>query len=206
MPKLSPTDPLIHPDCAIVNSTFGAFCEVGRGSIIVNSDFGDYAYCDRLADIANATVGKFSNIAAMTRIGPTDHPYRNAAQHHFLYRSSYYWDDVPDDADFFAHRASRRTTLGADCWIGHGAIIKPEVCVGIGAVVAAGAVVTKDVSPFMIVAGVPAQPVRARFTDDVIGRLLAMAWWDWSHDRLRAALMDFRALPAEAFLDLWEAR
>lgn len=206
MPKLSPTDPLIHPDCAIVNSTFGAFCEVGRGSIIVNSDFGDYAYCDRLADIANATVGKFSNIAAMTRIGPTDHPYRNAAQHHFLYRSSYYWDDVPDDADFFAHRTSRRTTLGADCWIGHGAIIKPEVCVGIGAVVAAGAVVTKDVAPFMIVAGVPAQPVRARFTDDVIGRLLAMAWWDWSHDRLRAALMDFRALPAEAFLDLWEAR
>ena len=201
MPKLSESQPYLHPDCEIVNSTFGAYCEVGRGARVVNSDFGDYAYCDRLADIANTRVGKFSNIAAMTRIGPTDHPYQNAAQHHFLYRSSYYWEDVADDAAFFARRASRRTTLGADCWIGHGAIIKPEVNVGIGAIVASGAVVTKDVSPFMIVAGVPAQPVRARFSQDVIDRLLALAWWDWSHDRLRAALMDFRALEAEAFLE-----
>jgi phosphonate metabolism protein (transferase hexapeptide repeat family) len=206
MPKLSATDPYLHPDCEIVNSTFGAYCEVGHGARVVNSEFLDYAYCDRLSDIANTTVGKFSNIAAMTRIGPTDHPYQNAAQHHFLYRSSYYWDDIPDDPDFFARRAARRTTLGADCWIGHGAIIKPEVRVGIGAIVAAGAVVTKDVSPFMIVAGVPAQPVRARFSDSVIDRLLALAWWDWSHDRLRAALLDFRARPAEAFLDLWEGR
>lgn len=206
MPKLSPNEPLIHPDCKIANSSFGAWCEVGAGSIIVNSTFEDYAYCDRLADIANTVVGKFSNIAAMTRIGPTDHPYQNAAQHHFLYRSSYYWDDVADDAAFFAARAARRTTLGADCWIGHGAVIKPEVNVGIGAIVASGAVVTKDVSPFMIVAGVPAQPIRARFSDDVIARLLALAWWDWPHDRLRAALLDFRALSAEAFLDLYEGR
>ena len=206
MPRLSPTDPLIHPDCTIVNARFGGWCEVGRGSVVINSDFGDYAYCDRLADIANTTVGKFANIAAMTRIGPTDHPYRNAAQHHFLYRSSSYWDDVQDDAAFFAQRASRRTTLGADCWIGHGAIVKPEVNVGIGAIVASGAVVTRDVAPFLIVAGVPAVPVRARFDDAVAERLLALAWWDWPHDRLRRALADFRALPAEAFLDRYEGQ
>ena len=206
MPKLSPTTPLIHPDCTIVNSTFGGWCEVGRGSIIQNSDFGDYAYCDRLSDIANTSVGKFANIAAMTRIGPTDHPWRNAAQHHFLYRSSYYWDDVPDDADFFAARAARRTTLGADCWIGHGAIIKPEVTVGTGAIVASGAVVTKDVAPFAIVAGCPAVPLRMRFSDSVIERLLALAWWDWPHERLRAALADFRKLPAEDFLDRYEGQ
>lgn len=200
-PRLSPTEPTVHPGCQIVASTFGAYCEVGAGSRIINSTFEDYAYCDRMADIANTTVGRFSNIAAMTRIGPTDHPFTHAAQHHFLYRSSYYWDDVEDDADFFAARAARRTTLGADCWIGHGAIIKPEVTVGIGAIVATGAVVTKDVGPFMIVAGCPATPVRARFSDGVIDRLLALAWWDWSHDTLRAALLDFRNLKAEAFLE-----
>ena len=108
MPKLSPTDPLIHEGAKISNSTFGAYCEVGAGSIITNSTFGDYAYCDRLADIANTAVGKFANIAAMTRIGPSDHPFQNAAQHHFLYRSSYYWDDVTDDPEFFAARAARR--------------------------------------------------------------------------------------------------
>lgn len=201
MPKLSPDAPLVHDGCAITYSTFGRYCEVGQGSRIAHSDFGDYAYCDRMADIANTTVGRFSNIAAMTRIGPTDHPYANAAQHHFLYRSSHYWDDAEDDAGFFAARAARRTVLGADCWVGHGAIIKPEVTVGIGAIVAAGAVVTKDVGPFAIVAGCPAVPIRLRFDARTVERLLELAWWEWDHSRLRAALTDFRALKAEAFLD-----
>jgi phosphonate metabolism protein (transferase hexapeptide repeat family) len=201
MPKLSPTTPFVHPGCQIVNSTFGAWCEVGEGSRVLNSAFEDYAYCDRLADIANTTVGKFANIAAMTRIGPTDHPMDHASLHHFLYRSAHYWDDVADDADFMAHRASRRTVIGPDSWLGHGVIVKPEVTIGAGAVIASGAVVTKDVAPYMIVAGIPAQPLRARFAPGIADRLMALAWWDWSHDRLRAALMDFRSLRAEAFLE-----
>jgi phosphonate metabolism protein (transferase hexapeptide repeat family) len=205
MSKLSPNTPFIHPECEITNSTFGAYCEVGQASRVQNSTFGDYAYCDRYADIANCTVGKFANIAAFTRIGPTDHPMENAAQHHFLYRSSMFWDDATDDAEFFRHRSSRRCTLGHDCWIGHGAIIKPEVTIGHGAIVASGSVVTKNVAPFMIVAGVAATPIRTRFTHAVIERLLALAWWDWSHDRLRKALPDFRAMPIEAFLDAHES-
>jgi hypothetical protein len=203
-PKLSADGAVIHPSAQVVASTFGPWTEVSEGARIVNATFGAYAYCDRFADISNTTVGRFSNIAAMTRIGPTDHPFTHAAQHHFLYRSSYYWDDVADDAAFFAARAARRTALGADCWIGHGAIIKPEVTVGVGAIVAAGAVVTKDVDPFIIVAGCPATPLRARFDARTIDRLLALAWWDWDHNRLRQALMDFRSLKAEAFLDRYE--
>jgi hypothetical protein len=205
MPKLSPTAPLVHPDCQIVNSTFGGWCEVGQGSRVLNSSFADYAYCDRLSDIANTSVGKFANIAAMTRIGPTDHPMDHASLHHFLYRSSYYWDDAPDDAAFFAARAARRTVIGPDTWIGHGAIVKPEVTIGAGAVVAAGAVVTRDVAPYMIVAGCPAVPLRPRFDSRTADRLLALAWWDWDHDRLRRALEDFRTLKAEAFLERHQA-
>jgi phosphonate metabolism protein (transferase hexapeptide repeat family) len=201
MPRLSPDAPHLHPETDIAASEFGAYVEIGRGSRIVRSRFDDYAYCDRYADIANTHVGRFANIAAMTRIGPTDHPMANASLHHFLYRSSYYWDDCADDADFFAARAARRTTLGPDCWIGHGAIVKPDVTVGAGAVVAAGAVVTRDVAPYMIVAGVPAVPLRERFDRKVADRLLALAWWDWDHARLRAALSDFRSLSAEAFLE-----
>lgn len=204
VPKLSATTPLIHDGATVVNSTLGAWVEVGMGARLLNSSFDDYAYCDRFADIANTAVGRFSNIAAMTRIGPTDHPHAHAAQHHFLYRSSYYWDDVADDPAFFAARAARRTTLGADCWIGHGAIIKPDLTIGIGAVVAAGAVVTRDVDPFMIVAGCPARPLRPRFAPQVIARLLALAWWDWDHSRLRGALQDFRTLKAEEFLQRYE--
>ncbi|GAB1360810.1 hypothetical protein MASR1M32_00460 [Rhodobacter sp.] len=80
-------------------------------------------------------------------------------------------------------------------------IVKPDVTIGAGAVIASGAVVTKDVPPYMIMAGVPATPLRARFAPDVAERLMALAWWEWDHAALRAALTDFRSLPAEAFLE-----
>ena len=61
--------------------------------------------------------------------------------------------------------------------------------------------VTKDVSDYMIVAGIPATPLRARFPKNVASRLINLAWWDWPHEKLKQALPDFRALPIEAFLE-----
>ncbi|WP_421702561.1 chloramphenicol acetyltransferase [Aliiroseovarius sp.] len=201
MPKLCPDSPFLHPDAEITESSFGRYVEIGRGTRVAHSTVGDYSYTDRYADVANAEVGKFVNIASFVRIGATDHPMHTASMHHMLYRSSDYWDDAPHDERFFAQRKARRARIGHDTWIGHNAQIKPEITVGHGAVVASGAVVTRDVPPYMIVAGVPAIPIRRRFPDDVANRLMALAWWDWDHARLRAALEDFRALPAEAFLE-----
>ncbi len=203
MPKLAANAPFIHPDCDITQSDFGAYVEIGQGSRVLNSTFGDYSYCDRYADIANATIGKFANIAAHSRIGATDHPLHTASCHHFLYRSASYWGDVEDDPEFFEHRAARRAYIGHDTWIGHGAMVKPEVTLGDGAVVAAGAVVTRDVAPYVIVAGVPAAPLRERLPRELAERMMALAWWDWDHEKLRAALGDFRALPAEEFLEAY---
>jgi len=202
--RLRADQPFIHPDCTITNSSFGAYVEIGAGSRIANSAWGDYSYCDRTCDIANAQIGKFANIASFTRIGATDHPMEKASLHHFLYRSADYWNGEQDDAEWFAHRASRTATIGHDTWIGHAAIIKPEVTIGHGAIVASGAVVTKDVAPYMIVGGVAAEPIRRRFSEQVSERMLALAWWDWDNARLRASLPDFRALSAEAFLDKYE--
>lgn len=204
MPRLSPDTPYIHPDCDITESQFGAYVEIGRGSRVAYSTLGDYSYCDRYADIANAQIGKFANIAAFSRIGATDHPLHTAACHHFLYRSADYWDDTERDEAFFEHRQSRIAHIGHDTWIGAGAMIKPEVVLGDGAVVASGAVVTKDVDPYTIVAGTPAKPLRLRQPREIADRLIALAWWDWPHDALRAALEDFRALEAEAFLEKYE--
>ncbi|MFZ7092454.1 chloramphenicol acetyltransferase [Primorskyibacter sp. 2E233] len=201
MPRLSAEAPVIHEGCQITNCTFGRYNEVGRGSRLAHSEIGDYSYCDRNADIANASVGKFANIAAFSRIGATDHPLHTAACHHFLYRSNDYWDDAEADEVFFEHRKSRRAYIGHDTWIGNGAMIKPEVRLGHGAVVASGAVVTKDVRPYTIVAGIPARKLRDRQPPTVAERLMALAWWDWDHASLRGALLDFRTLSAVAFLE-----
>ena len=89
-------------------------------------------------------------------------------------------------------------------WIGHGAFVMPGVTVGDGAVIAAGAIVTKDVEPYAIVGGNPARPLKRRFAPDIAARLEALAWWDWDHERLRGALPDFRHLAIEAFLEKYE--
>ncbi|UWQ54664.1 chloramphenicol acetyltransferase [Leisingera caerulea] len=201
MTRLKAEAPLIHPDCQITGSTFGAYVEIGAGSRISKSVFGDYSYCDRTCDIANAQIGKFANIASFVRIGATDHPVERASQHHFLYRSASYWEDAEDDADWFARRAGRTARIGHDTWIGHGAMIKPEVTVGHGAVVASGAIATKDVAPYTIVGGNTAHVIRRRYTEAVAEQMMDLAWWDWDHDALRAALPDFRQLRAEEFLE-----
>lgn len=193
-------EPEIQEGCVVENSTLGPFTQLCQGSRLLHSDFGAYSYAERFCDIANASVGKFVNIASYVRIGATDHPMHLASQHHMLYRSGSYWDDAEDWGDFFAHRRGRRTVIGHDVWLGHMAMIKPEVTVGHGAVVGAGAVVTKDVAPYTIVAGNPARVIRERHPPALAEALMALAWWDWDHARLRETLDDLRALPAADFV------
>lgn len=201
MARLKADAPFLHPDCEVTDTQFGRYVEIGRATRLAHSEIGDHSYCDRWCDIANTQTGKFSNIAASVRIGATDHPMEKASLHHFHYRAGDYFDGAEDDADWFALRRSRRTVIGHDTWLGHGAQVRPEVTIGHGAVVAGGAIVTRDVAPYMIVAGIPAKPLRRRFSESIGARMEELAWWDWPHDRLHASLKDFQTLPAEAFLE-----
>ena len=76
------------------------------------------------------------------------------------------------------------TVIGNDVWLGYGSTIMPGVTIGHGAIVAAKSVVTKDVPPYTIVGGNPAQEIRKRFSPEDIDRLLAMAWWDWPVEKI----------------------
>lgn len=193
--------PTLDETAQVTRSTLGRYTEVGPRTQLLEVELGDYSYVVNDADIAYARIGKFTSIAAMTRINPGNHPMGRASQSHFTYRASAYFDDAEDEADFFDWRRAHGVTIGNDVWIGHGAIILPGRSVGDGAIVAAGAVVTKDVPAYTIVAGVPARPVRERFPPAIGARLAALRWWDWDHARLRAALEDFRSLPVEGFLE-----
>ena len=190
--------PDIHRTASVRQTTFGRFCEVGARTKVAESAFGDYSYVVNDSDIIYATIGRFCSIAAHTRLNPGNHPLDRVMLSHVSYRSSAYGLG-PDDPSFFDWRRSSPVTLGHDVWIGHGAVVLAGVSVGTGAAVGAGAIVTKDVPPFAIVVGNPGRILRMRFPDPVIAALQRIAWWDWPHGRLGAAMQDIRRLGAEAF-------
>ena len=78
--------------------------------------------------------------------------------------------------------------IGNDVWIGYEAVIMAGVHIGDGAIIAARAVVTKDVPPYTIVGGTPAKEIRKRFDAEVIQQLLLLKWWNWSTDKIRKCL------------------
>ena len=198
-------EPAIHPTAEVRDSEFGAWCEVGARTRVAESQFGDYSYVVNNSDIIYTSVGRFCSIAAQVRINPGNHPLDRVALNHFTYRSSAYGLGA-DDAAFFDWRRSHRVVLGNDVWIGHGAVVLPNVTIGDGAAVGAGAVVSRDVPPFAIAVGVPARVLRFRFAPEVVEALQRIAWWHWPRARLAAALADFRALDAEAFCRKYDAR
>lgn len=192
--------PYIGEDCKIINTKFSSYNEVGKHSVLENVEFGDYSYAMEFCYLQNTIVEKFANIAAMVRIGPTNHPMQRATQHHFTYRRQLYGFDNVDDSEFFAARSARQTIIGNDTWIGHGSIIMPEVKIGDGAVIGSGSIVTKDIPAYAVAVGSPARIIKMRFPDHVIEQMLAIRWWDWSHETIKEHFQDF-LLDGERFTE-----
>lgn len=78
--------------------------------------------------------------------------------------------------------------IGSDVWIGYEAVILSGVTIGDGAVVGARAVVTKDVPPYTVVGGVPARPIKKRFDEQTIDRLLKLRWWDLGREKIKECI------------------
>ena len=143
--------------------------------------FGKYSGMNENCFVARATVGAYCAIGARTAINPFNHPVDWLSINEFQYHPrSFDW--VPEYNEF--ERLQRtpemfeHVTIGNDVWTGHNVNILAGVSVGDGAIIGAGSVVTRDVPPFAIVAGVPAQVRRMRFSEGTIVRLLRLKWWD----------------------------
>ncbi|MFZ6028887.1 MAG: acetyltransferase [Chloroflexota bacterium] len=190
-PKMLGERPTVHPTVRLKQCVLGSWSDIGPNSVLIESCLGDYTYLAGDVSIVYADVGKFCSIASHVRINPGNHPMQRVMQHHCTYRRVQYGFDDHDDEEFFDWRREHRCVVGHDVWLGHGAIVMPGVKIGNGAVIGSGAVVTHDIAPYEIAVGVPAKPIRTRFTPEVIAALEQIAWWDWDRATLEARFHDF---------------
>jgi phosphonate metabolism protein (transferase hexapeptide repeat family) len=186
--------PFVDSTAVVRESELAGWSSIGPDCRLLEVKFGEYSYTSESVEINYAEVGKFCSIASHVTINPGNHPMDRVMQHHATYRRVAYGFAETDDETIFAWRRAHRVTIGHDVWIGHGATILPGRTVGTGAVVGAGAVVTHDVEPYMVVGGVPAQPLKERFPREIAGQLLEIAWWDWPREKLLECFADFNDL------------
>lgn len=128
-------------------------------------------------------IGKFCSLAKDCRflMNGANHPLSAFSTYPFaIFKNGWGEGDVAELAD----QSRGDMIIGNDVWIAREAMIMPGVKIGHGAIIAARAVVTKDVPPYGVVAGNPGKLVKKRFDEKTIERLLALAWWDWPIDKL----------------------
>lgn len=163
----------------------GKHCWIRHGAEIkCNVRIGDYTYIiGPNTYIEQAIIGKFCSIARNVIIGPCDHNYNWVSTHPFIDSTFYKFLECDKQIP-----QKNIPIIGNDVWIGMNSVILRGVNIGHGAVVAAGSVVTHNVEPYSIVAGVPARHIKYRFPKQFRDALLAMKWWDWSEGRLKQAV------------------
>lgn len=164
------------------------------------------SYC--LSPFMGERFGAFCSIARGGKRMGDKHPYERVSTHPIGYGP--YYRQVAGELGVVEYRpwspyeesVSKPFSVGSDVWLGEDVLIAGGVHIGNGAIVAARAVVTKDVPPYAIVGGVPARIIKYRFPEDLRQRLLATEWWEYSLKDLAAFSFD----DPEAFCDAFEAR
>jgi hypothetical protein len=155
----------------------GAFSYMGAGHSLINHV---------------AQIGRFCAIGPDVVMGHIEHEILSLTPHPmFSWEFDKNWniaEPLYENKEFILELRKKRGDLisrnsyieiGNDVWIGYGAYISRGVKIGDGAVVAARAVVVKDVPPYTVVGGVPAKPIKQRFNDKIVEKLLKLRWWDY---------------------------
>lgn len=152
------------------------------------SQIGRYTYISSRTGVIHAEVGSFCSIAANVSIGGGAHDLNAVSTSPVFNKGRNILKRNFAQIEFAPFKT---TKIGNDVWIGNRSLVLQGVTIGDGAVVGAGAVVTKDVEPYTIVAGNPARVIRKRFDDETIARLLELRWWDMSEKELEKYAQSF---------------
>lgn len=161
-------------------------------SIRHNVTIGQNSYAMPGGYICNCSIGNYCSIASGVVIGPSVHPAQWLSTSPFQYN----FPEVHKGIDplkylTYKHHTKLSSDIGNDVWIGQNAIVMGGLNIGDGAIIAAGAVVTKDVPPYAIVGGVPARVIKYRFDEPTIKELLELRWWDLDKEVLLKNKVEF---------------
>lgn len=133
-------------------------------------------------DVDRLIIGKYCSIgsgAVFMMAGNQGHRSDWVSTFPFYYQANIFKDAKNP------YKKMGNTTIGHDVWIGSEAMIMPGVTIGSGAVIAARAVVTKNVEPYAVVGGNPAEVIKYRFSEHEIEKLLEMKWWEWAEEKVK---------------------
>lgn len=169
----------IGDDSIVERCTLGDYVIVNRRCYVNDSTIGDFSIVGLNSMVRPSVIGKFCEIAQYVDVGGKNHDYKKITS----FRKTRFTQALSGERPHYPPPASR-TEIGNDVWIASGARVLRKAKVGDGACIGAGAVVTKDVPPYAIVAGVPAKIIKYRFPDKFIEELLKIKWWDWPIDIL----------------------
>jgi len=176
-----------------VNCRFGNYNTLYEGAQLSSVSLGDFSYVGMNSRLANTEIGKFACVGPDAIMGLGKHPAREFVSMHpafysILKQAQITFVSEPCFEEFAPIR------IGNDVWIGARVIILDGISVGNGAIVGAGAVLTKDVPAYAVVGGVPARVLRYRFQPDEIDFLEKLKWWDRDIVWLRENSGKFRSI------------
>lgn len=191
------TSCIFYSGAKISNSIFGNYNVVFDDVLIDSCTFGDHTYIQKKASLFNVDIGKYCSIASGVSIGPGLHNIEGISTHPVFYLKNTPLAKTYCENDLFI--SSKRTSIGHDVWIGEKAVILDGLTIGTGAIIAAGAVVTKNVPPYAIYGGVPAKLIRYRFAEDISYKLLNSCWWNNEENEIEEMHKLFNSV--ESFLD-----
>lgn len=171
-------------------SVYEAHVKLHSGAFLSHCTVGSYTYIGDRASVSHADVGRFCSIGQDVIVGAGTHPTNFISTSPIFYSSGRQLPESWLDVSKF-HEYSERTIIGHDVWIGSRVICLRGINIGVGAIIGAGAVVTRDVKPYEIVAGVPAKHIRYRFDAETRKTLLVSQWWNWPVARIKKDLNNF---------------
>ena len=198
---------IIEEKVSIRKASFSKHTRICKNSVINFSTFGSHSYVGWNSKLVNVSVGAYTSIGPYVEVIYGTHPL------HFVSTSPVFYSTKKQCGTTFVTKNKYKelsnaagsvysVVIGNDVWIGYGAKIIEGITIGHGAVVLAGAYVTKDVAPYSIVGGVPAKLIRYRFPELTRQALLKSEWWKKDPNWIKENGQAF--LDVEAFLELIE--